>query len=95
LERPNHSNRFQINQIGMSSITGKPDPLKTDGYGRLLTNKGLVSEPFDYVIESDGGVTSIFNHKLGGASGTDVAEVTVTYTDSDKCTFVSAERTDA
>ena len=52
----------------------------------------LYIPPNDYCIQSVVGDTCTFTYKLGGASGTVVATVTVVYTDATLSTIVSVTK---
>lgn len=59
------------------------------GLGSLLS--GLV---YDYLSASyPNSTTEVYTYKVGGSVGTTVATITVTYTNSTKDIFLSAERT--
>lgn len=54
----------------------------------------LVDEEFDYIGTAyPNGTTEVYTYKSGGSSGTIVASVTVTYTDSTKDNVSSVART--
>lgn len=55
---------------------------------------GLVPKVFDYIGANYSGVSSdVYTYKTGGAGGTTVAVVTVTWTDATKSVLVSVVRT--
>lgn len=57
--------------------------------GSLKVSAGLVKDAYDYFSGSHTGTTSIYTYKMGGASGTTVAVVTIVYTNSDKDEILS------
>lgn len=57
--------------------------------GSLKVSAGLVKDAYDYFSGSHTGTTSTYTYKMGGASGTTVAVVTIVYTNSDKDEILS------
>lgn len=52
--------------------------------GSLRVSSGLVKEAFDYFSGNHTETTSTYTYKMGGASGTVVAVVSIVYTNSEK-----------
>ena len=64
---------------------------KSDYYIKTAGLNGLVTVPFDYISLSETSTTDVYTYKNGGSGGTTVATVTITYTDSTKCTISTVE----
>lgn len=83
-----HDQNRTATLLGVSSADGKtPVPVEVDpNTGALLVSTGrIVPEQFDYVAYTNtNGTTDTYVYKLGGASGTTIATVTIVYTDSTK-----------
>jgi len=59
---------------------------------RMATG-GMIDFKYDYVVETEPNTTTeLYTFKTGGASGTDVATITVVYADSTKARLVSATK---
>lgn len=55
---------------------------------------GFVSEAYDYIdVDESGATTDVYTFKTGGSSGTVVATVTITYTNSSKGNINYVEKT--
>lgn len=65
----------------------------TGGLNVTPISGSLVSENFDYIAVSYPSATEeVFTYKSGGAGGTIVATITVTYTDGTKANVSSVEK---
>lgn len=60
---------------------------------RTVDCSSMVPAGYDYLENTPTATTDVFTYKSGGASGSVLGTVTVTYTDSTKCELVSVERT--
>lgn len=57
---------------------------------RVIVSNGLYIANYDYMeINYSGETTNVYTFKTGGASGTTVATLTLTYSDAEKTTLVS------
>jgi len=75
------------NQVIKTVYDADADALKTVNVGTLVTGA------YDAVTaEYPSATVEIYRYRVGGASGTIIASVTVTYTDASKEVFVSAEK---
>lgn len=60
----------------------------------VIENNSLVPFAFDYIsADYSGSVTDVYTYKSGGAGGTTVAVVTITWTSTTKDVLVSVLRT--
>ena len=103
--RLSDGNRFYKAVAGMVSAVGAAFPFATSGgrkrealvdtNGYLQTHRvnALVTEAYDYVsVSYPNATTETYTYKQGGASGTTVATITVTYTDSSKESVLTIEK---
>lgn len=66
----------------------------TTTYGaRTIQANALVTEPYDYISLAQATLTDTWTFKSGGAGGTTVATVTVTFTDATKATISTVAKT--
>lgn len=59
----------------------------------IVTTSGASIPGWDYVSLSQASTTDTYTFKTGGASGTTVGTITITYTDSGKSTISTVVRT--
>ena len=60
---------------------------------RSINLNSLVTDPWDYLSAAyPNGTTEVYTYKSGGVSGTTVATITVTYTDSTKANVSTVSR---
>jgi len=64
-----------------------------DSDGALVSISGLSIPAFDYTAQTQDTLTDTWTFKTGGASGTTVATVTITYTDAGKDVISTVART--
>lgn len=64
-----------------------------DTTGAGIQTNSLVPYAYDYIGVTTNSTSDVFAYKSGGAAGTLVATVTVSYTDSTKNTLLSVVRT--
>jgi len=61
---------------------------------KVTTNNALITDKYDYIAMTyPTTTTDVFTYKQGGASGTVVGIITITYTNSSKTTIASVART--
>lgn len=91
---------YKILMVGLAGFntTGSTyDRIQVDNAsGGLKTSPAsgiLVPEKYDYISLAQASTTDTWSYKNGGAAGTLVATVTVTYTDSTKATIQSVAKT--
>ena len=96
-------NRIVAIIVESSDGDGTIIPLVADPVtSRLLVNStisgsvqvaGLVPESYDYIALTQATLTDTWTFKTGGATGTIVATVIITYTDATKATISNIART--
>lgn len=65
----------------------------TSGAVKVSLQNAMVTVPYDYISLSQNATQDIWSYKVGGAAGTLVATVSVTYTDSTKATISTVVKT--
>jgi hypothetical protein len=65
----------------------------TTSAARVVLANTLVTEPYDYVSLAQATLTDTWTFKKGGAGGTLVATVTITFTDATKGTISTVAKT--
>lgn len=58
-----------------------------------VTESGLALPVYDYVTNAPTSTTDVYTFKVGGSSGTRVAQVTIVFTDNTKTTLSSVTKT--
>lgn len=72
---------------------GKFDKVNGEYFVKTTVNNSLIQSKFDYIAATyPTGTTEVYTYKLGGASGTVVGTITVTYTDSTKALVSSVQK---
>ncbi len=80
------SEPLDVNIIGSSVTT----TVTNDG---TFATAGLALPKYDYISLAVAATTDTYTFKTGGAGGTTVATVTITYTDSTKVTISTVAKT--
>ena len=82
--------KVDLKQVGATVIL----PMGTwDASGNQVSpGSALITKPFDYIGVVSTTLTDVFTYRSGGAAGTIVGTITITYTDSSKNTIESLSK---
>lgn len=86
-------------QVLQGSYDGTDGALRvegtTGGTPIIVVDSGaLVNTPYDYIVATyPNSTTEVYNYYAGGSGGTNVATVTVVYTDSSKANISTVTKT--